>query len=145
MVVGDNGEDLASVDHADVDFWVATMIWPRCETRRCTITGPGDAGRSVAARLAPRRRYRCPIGTGHGKSTQGRAVVADDGHLGAFHPQRDPLTSQLEADFDLDASEAGQAAALTMADHVDLSEAEYVERSDQVAQERGANAWPANA
>jgi hypothetical protein len=32
---------------------------------------------------------------------QEEAVVADDGHLGAVHPQRDPLPGQLEADVHL--------------------------------------------
>ena len=47
-------------------FWVATMMPPREETRRCTVTGPDGGGGLAAARRAPRSRYRSPAGTGHG-------------------------------------------------------------------------------
>src|SRR6266700_22060 len=47
-------------------FWVATMMPPREDTRRCTITGPdGGAGLAEAFR-APRSRSRSPAGTGQG-------------------------------------------------------------------------------
>ena len=47
-------------------FWVATMMPPREETRRCTVTGPDGGGGLAAALRAPRSRYRSPGGTGQG-------------------------------------------------------------------------------
>ena len=38
-----------------------------------------------------------------------RPIVADDGHLGAVHPQRDPLPGQLEPDAQLSPGQACQA------------------------------------
>jgi hypothetical protein len=39
-------------------FWVATMMPPREETRRCTVTGPDGGSGAGAAFRAPRSRYR---------------------------------------------------------------------------------------
>ena len=47
--------------------WVATMIEPRCDTRRCTTTGPASGEGPGAARRAPRSRWRLRGGTGHGR------------------------------------------------------------------------------
>ena len=41
MVLGGDGDDLPCVDQADLELlWVATMMPPREETCRCTVTGP---------------------------------------------------------------------------------------------------------
>src|SRR5262245_26591467 len=71
-------------------LWVATMIWPRCETRRCTITGPQTARHDGGGSPDPSKAVPLPVRDGTRQGAQERAVVADDGHLGAFHPQRDP-------------------------------------------------------
>jgi hypothetical protein len=46
------------------------------------------------------------------QGAQQLAVVADDSHLGAFHPQGDALASQLVAHAELGAGQAYQAGAV---------------------------------
>jgi DNA-binding CsgD family transcriptional regulator len=70
--------------------WVATMMEPRWETRRWTTTGPMAGAGMLAARRAPRSPVPAGGRDGAGQGAQEHAVVADDGHLGAVHPQGAP-------------------------------------------------------
>jgi hypothetical protein len=88
--------------------WVATMVEPRWDTRRCTMTGPVEGAGALAAWRAPRSRCQSRGGPA-GQCAQELAVVADDGHLGAVHAERDALAGEFVADIQLRASEADQA------------------------------------
>jgi hypothetical protein len=64
----------------------------------------------LAARRAPAQPV--PLALWHDRARQSAQqcpVVADHRHLCAVHPQRDPLTGQLEADVDLGTGQAHQA------------------------------------
>jgi hypothetical protein len=70
--------------------------------RRCVGSGPAGSAQPVP--LAGRD------GAGHG--AQQFAVVADDGHLGAVHPQCDALPGEVVADVELPARQADKAGAV---------------------------------
>lgn len=52
------------MDHADLDFWVVTVMAPWEETRRWTVRGPAGCGGIVLARRAPLSLGRSADDTG---------------------------------------------------------------------------------
>ena len=114
LVAGGDSDDLARVDHADVDALGGDHDGAALGNTALDDDGPGGgyrgagcaAGSAKPVPLAGRER------AGHG--AQQLAVVTDDRHLGAVHPQRDALPGELAADVDLAARQADEAVPLTM-------------------------------
>jgi hypothetical protein len=104
MVLGDHGDDLARVAHPDLDSLggdhdLATLGYsplhydgPGWRNRDCC--GSPGAAQSVPVGWLD-RIWHCP---------EQHAVMTDHSHLGAVHPQCDPLTGQLEPHVDLSAA-----------------------------------------
>src|SRR6266851_2062733 len=93
-------------------FWVASMMPPREETRRCTVTGPVRRGRAGSGPAGATQPVPVTGGNRAGQGPQQFPLTADDHHLGAVHPQDDPLPGQPGADADLGACQAGQAGGI---------------------------------
>ena len=112
MVAGGHGNDLAGVDHADLNLLArdhdeaalgdAPLDRDRPGWRSYHTGGPSGSSQSVP--VSGRNGAR------HG--AQQFAIVADDRHLRAVHPERDALAGEFVADIQLRAGEAGQAYAV---------------------------------
>jgi hypothetical protein len=111
VVADRDRNDLAGVDHADVDALGGDHDgaalghaplhddWPRRGGRVCGSPGSAEPVPVVSGN----RAWQC---------AKERAGVADDRHLRAVQPQRDALSGQVEADVDLAATEASKPDAV---------------------------------
>jgi hypothetical protein len=109
VVVGGDGDDLAGVDHADLDalrchHYLAALGYSPLHCHRATGRGRNDAGGSACTSepMPVTNEDRA------GQNAQQRAIMTDDSHLSALHTQRNPLSGQLEADIELGARQADQ-------------------------------------
>jgi len=112
VIAGSNRDDLPGVDHADMDplrgdhdgaalryaplhdDWTGCRRWAR----------GGSSGSAEPVPVTGRdRAWHC---------AKERAVVADDSHLSAIHPQCDALSGQVEADIDLVSAQTSKSHAV---------------------------------
>jgi len=105
VVLADYGGGIACVDHPGVDLLPGDH--ERVTARHPPLHGDRTAGlrRQGSGPAGSRQAVAVSRRVWAGQGAQQLAVVADDSHLGAFHPQGDALASKVGAHAELRAGQ----------------------------------------
>ena len=128
VVACGDGDDLVGVDHADVDALGGDHDGAALRHAPLDDDRPGAGW--WRAGCAAGTAQPGPVGglNGAGQGAKQLAVVADDGHLSAVHPQGDALSGEFVANVDLPARQADQTGAVDQALDLDGGAGSSMER-----------------